>query len=52
MGNLSINPGVYAVLGAASMLGGMTRMTLPISVMMIEITSDAQFLIPVSFLIL
>jgi H+/Cl- antiporter ClcA len=42
-----IIPGVYAVLGSASMLGGVTRMTLPITVMMIEVTSDAQFLIPI-----
>jgi CBS domain-containing protein len=50
--DLGINPGVYAVLGAASMLGGITRMTLPISVMMIEITSDAQFLIPIMLVVL
>ena len=49
---ISVNPGVYAVLGAASMLGGVTRMTLPISVMMIEITSDAQFLIPIMLVVL
>ena len=47
-----VNPGVYAVLGAASMLGGVTRMTLPISVMMIEITSDAQFLIPIMLVVI
>ena len=49
---IGINPGVYAVLGAASMLGGVTRMTLPISVMMIEITSDAQFLIPIMLVVI
>ena len=48
----AVNPGVYAVLGAAAMLGGVTRMTLPISVMMIEITSDAQFLIPIMLVVL
>ena len=48
----SVNPGVYAVLGASAMLGGVTRMTLPISVMMIEITSDAQFLIPIMLVVL
>ena len=48
---IPVNPGVYAVLGAASMLGGVTRMTLPISVMMIEITSDAQFLIPIMLVV-
>jgi chloride channel 7 len=47
-----IIPGVYAVLGSASMLGGLTRMTLPITVMMIEITSDAQFLIPIMLVVL
>ena len=49
---LGINPGVYAVLGSVSMLGGMTRMTLPITIMMIEITSDAQFLIPIMLVVL
>ena len=48
----AVNPGVYAVLGASAMLGGVTRMTLPISVMMIEITSDAQFLIPIMLVVL
>ena len=48
----AVNPGVYAVLGASAMLGGVTRMTLPISVMMIEITSDAQFLIPIMLTVL
>ena len=47
-----IIPGVYAVLGSASMIGGVTRMTLPITVMMIEITSDAQFLIPIMLVVL
>lgn len=49
---LGINPGVYAVLGSVSMLGGMTRMTLPITVMMIEITSDAQFVLPIMLVVL
>ena len=52
MSPAGVNPGVYAVLGASAMLGGVTRMTLPISVMMIEITSDAQFLIPIMLVVL
>jgi len=47
-----IIPGVYAMLGSASMLGGVTRMTLPISVMMIEVTSDSQFIIPIMLVVL
>lgn len=47
-----IIPGVYALLGSASLLGGITRMALPISVMMIEITSDSQFLIPIMLVVL
>ena len=47
-----IIPGVYALLGSASLLGGITRMALPITVMMIEITSDSQFLIPIMLVVL
>lgn len=43
----SINPGVYALLGSAAMLGGFTRLALPVIVMLIEMTGDATYLLPV-----
>ncbi len=33
-----INPGLYAIVGAASMLGGVTRMTISLVVIMLELT--------------
>lgn len=45
--NENINSGVYALLGAAAMLGGFTRLVLPIAVMLIELTGDATYLLPI-----
>ena len=44
-----INPGVYALLGAASMLGGFTRLALPVVLMLIELTGDATYLLPIMY---
>ena len=44
-----INPGVYALLGAASMLGGFTRLVLPVVLMLIELTGDATYLLPIMY---
>jgi chloride channel 7 len=44
-----INPGVYALLGAASMFGGFTRLVLPAAVMLIEMTGDSTYLLPIMF---
>ena len=41
-----INPGVYSLLGAASMLGGFTRLALPVVIMLVELTWDATYLLP------
>jgi chloride channel 7 len=43
------DPGVYALLGSAAVLGGMTRLALPITVMLIEMTGNATFLVPIMF---
>lgn len=42
----SVNPGVYSLLGAASMLGGFTRLALPVVIMLAELTGDATYLLP------
>ena len=44
-----INPGVYALLGAAGMLGGFTRLGLPVVVMLVEMTGDATYLLPIMY---
>jgi len=45
----AINPGVYALLGAASMFGGFTRLVLPAAVMLIEMSGDSTYLLPIMF---
>jgi H+/Cl- antiporter ClcA len=42
-----IEPGIYAVIGAASFLAGTSRMTISLSVIMLEITNDLSFLPPI-----
>jgi len=44
--SIAINPGVYSLLGAASMLGGFTRLALPVVIMLVELTGDATYLLP------
>ena len=39
-----IDPGVYALIGAASFFGGVTRMTISLSIIMLEITNDLHYL--------
>jgi H+/Cl- antiporter ClcA len=46
------NLGVYAVLGSVGMLAAINRLTLPMAVMMIEFTSDAQFITPIMIVII
>jgi H+/Cl- antiporter ClcA len=43
---LGIDPGVYAVVGATAMLSSVTRMTISCAVMMLELTSDFEFIVP------
>merc|ERR1739838_722489 len=43
----TVNPGVYALIGAASMLGGVTRMTISLTVILLETTNDIQYLLPI-----
>ena len=45
--NLCVTPGVYAIVGAAAVLGGVTRMTLSLVVIIFELTGGLEYLVPV-----
>jgi chloride channel 7 len=38
--------GTYALMGAAAILGGMSRMTISITVILLEVTGDMEFVLP------
>ena len=40
-----MDPGAFALLGAVSFMGGVTRLTMSLAVIMVEITNDIQFLL-------
>lgn len=42
-----IDPGAFALVGAASFFGGVTRLTMAVTVIMMELTNDVQFLLPI-----
>lgn len=42
-----MDPGAFALIGAASFFGGVTRLTKAVTVIMIELTNDVQFLLPI-----
>ncbi|PKY01382.1 voltage-gated chloride channel [Aspergillus campestris IBT 28561] len=42
-----VTPGIYAIIGAASALGGSTRMTISIVVIMFELTGALTYVIPI-----
>ncbi|KAK6341244.1 hypothetical protein TWF696_008330 [Orbilia brochopaga] len=47
-----ITPGVYAIVGAASALGGVTRMTVSIVVIMFELTGALTYVLPIMVAVL
>eukprot|EP00892_Ulva_mutabilis_P010524 jgi/Ulvmu1/7844/UM004_0074.1 len=47
-----IDPGVFAVVGAAAFMGGVTRLTVALAAIMMEVSSDVQMLLPVLVAIL
>ncbi|XP_048583909.1 chloride channel protein D [Nematostella vectensis] len=42
-----IDPGAFALIGGASFFGGVSRLTMSLTVIMMEITNDIQFLLPI-----
>ncbi|ESO94097.1 hypothetical protein LOTGIDRAFT_145169 [Lottia gigantea] len=42
----TVTPGIYAMVGAAAALGGVTRMTVSLVVIMFELTGGIQFIVP------
>ncbi|XP_002739329.1 chloride channel protein C-like [Saccoglossus kowalevskii] len=42
-----MDPGALALIGSASFFGGVSRLTMSLSVIMMEITNDIQFLLPI-----
>uniref|UniRef100_A0A7R9VET4 Chloride channel protein n=1 Tax=Chlamydomonas euryale TaxID=1486919 RepID=A0A7R9VET4_9CHLO len=42
-----IDPGAFALVGAGAFMGGVTRLTLSLAVIMIEVSSDVHMLLPV-----
>jgi len=47
----SADPGAYALMGAAAMLGGVTRMTLTLACLLVEVTKDVPALLPMMFVL-
>jgi chloride channel 7 len=43
----AVHPGIYALIGAACMLGGMSRMTISMSIILVETTGNIQYLFPI-----
>ena len=41
-----ITPGLYAMVGAAAVLGGVTRMTISMVVIMFEVTGGVRYIVP------
>eukprot|EP01063_Lacrimia_lanifica_P012440 TRINITY_DN19078_c0_g1_i1.p1 TRINITY_DN19078_c0_g1~~TRINITY_DN19078_c0_g1_i1.p1 ORF type:complete len:770 (+),score=294.38 TRINITY_DN19078_c0_g1_i1:77-2386(+) len=45
--NECVIPGIYAIVGAAAVLGGVTRMTISLVVIIFELTGGLEYLVPV-----
>ncbi|KAI1718411.1 voltage gated chloride channel domain-containing protein [Ditylenchus destructor] len=46
IGKDCVMPGLYAMVGAAAVLGGVTRMTVSLVVIMFELTGSLEFIVP------
>eukprot|EP00052_Salpingoeca_macrocollata_P012564 m.97626 g.97626 ORF g.97626 m.97626 type:complete len:836 (-) comp18538_c0_seq4:53-2560(-) len=47
-----IDPGVFALIGAGSFFGGVSRLTMSLTVIMVEISDDIHLLLPIMFSIM
>jgi chloride channel 3/4/5 len=47
-----ITPGLYAMVGAAATLGGVTRMTVSLVVIMFELTGGLTYILPLMVAVL
>lgn len=45
--DICVIPGVYAIVGAASLLAGVTRMTICLAIIMFELTGSLEYMVPV-----
>jgi len=43
----TVEPGLYALVGATAVLGGITRMTISLTIIMVEVSNDINFLLPI-----
>lgn len=48
----SIDPGIYAVMGAAAFMAGVSRLTVSLTVIIIEITNDLANLLPIMLVVM
>ena len=48
----AINTGTYALVGAVAMLGGVTRITICLTVIMLETTGNIEFLLPIMLVVM
>ncbi len=44
---VSLYPGTYSLIGAASFLGGVVRMTISLTVILIESTNEIEYGLPI-----
>lgn len=50
--SINIDPGVYALVGAASFMAGLTRMSASVTVIILEMSNDLRYLLPIMIAIL
>ena len=42
-----VNPGVFALIGAGAFMGGVTRLTIALVVIIMEMSSEVHFVLPI-----